>query len=535
MYTVISRQIVTPQPPACCALLRWAALPLALALLCAGGAAWAQTVTPLRVLERQLGISYDGVVPVTAPIAPVAQDGTPADTASMASAPDAATPAGAQPAAQVPTAQAPTAQDTQDDTQQAKQRAKLEAMRLLVSPGASPASPANASAANQLNQLNQPDASAQVSPANAAFERQLAAIRQALVDEALKGPTRVLSTAWVDQDGRLHEDTQVTNGMQVRGVRVLNYVDGDANTVVARIATDQQQADTPPVPGAPACPAPPDARWAQHVSVLADLAPGIRGEDMHYAVELLAAWRAQWQQASQAQAVRWRQSVHTPMQLSAYQEAVQGGSEQAQGDWQLRQQLRPAPPMATPAVEAPTDQVLDLNGAGAGAARSVSYLNKTPQPAKLTEWQLDLTLTKRGQSQVLWRDSLRLRWAVPELGLVPPSVPPALIDHMLRASAQGVQALNSLMACEPVQFALLSQDGGDIVVGGGSYNGLREGDRLVLVNSRELPKRVLHAGVANRMALAQVAQAGKAQSTLRQVAGPTLTPAPGSAWVAMPY
>ncbi|MDP4607848.1 MAG: hypothetical protein NWS83_01870, partial [Burkholderiaceae bacterium] len=101
MYTVISRQIVTPQQPACHALVRWAALPLALALLCAGGAAWAQTVTPLRVLERQLGISYDGVVPVTAPIA---QDGTPADTANMAGAPDTATPADAQPAAQTPTA-----------------------------------------------------------------------------------------------------------------------------------------------------------------------------------------------------------------------------------------------------------------------------------------------------------------------------------------------------------------------------------------------------------------------------------------------
>jgi hypothetical protein len=527
MYTVISRQIVTPQQPVSRALVRWAALPLALALLCAGGAAWAQTVTPLRVLERQLGISYDGVVPVTAPIA---QDGTPADRANMGGAPDTATPADAQPAAQTPTAQTPAAQDTQEDTQQAKQRAKLEAMRLLVSPGASPASPANASAANQ---PNPPEASAQVSPANAAFERQLAAIRQALVDEALKGPTRVLSTAWVDQDGRLHEDTQVTNGMQVRGVRVLNYVQGDANTVVARIATDQQQADMPPVPGAPACPSPPDARWAQHVSVLADLAPGIRGEDMHYATELLAAWRAQWQQTSQAQAVRWRHSVHTPVQLSAYQEAVQGGSEQAMGDWQLRQQLRPAPPMAARTVAAPTGPAVDPNYPSAAA--NASFSNTAPQPAKLTEWQLDMTLTKRGQSQVVWRDSLRLRWAVPELGLIPPSVPQALIDHMLQASAQGVQALNSLMACEPVQFALLSQDGGDIVVGGGSYNGLREGDRLVLVNSRELPKHVLHAGVANRMALAQVAQAGKAQSTLRQVAGPPLTPAPGSAWVAMPY
>jgi hypothetical protein len=91
------------------------------------------------------------------------------------------------------------------------------------------------------------------------------------------------------------------------------------------------------------------------------------------------------------------------------------------------------------------------------------------------------------------------------------------------------------MSCEPVQFSLLRQDGTSLTISGGTANGLRVGDRLVLVDSRELPKRVLHAGVAQRLALATVSQVGMAQSAVRQVAGPTL-PAPlAGDWVAMPY
>lgn len=493
----MSRQNVTPKVALGCLLCAY--------VVCASNA-WAQAKTPLRALEAQLGISYDGVVPVLAD--------APSVSPNVARAPQAALANATAPVAnQAASAAAPTSTPTSTAlgtgstpvTAEQQQKAKLAAMRALVGvPTAASRKPQSPSTATGTSAPTDP------------FEQQLAAIRQALVDEALKGPTRVVSTAWVDQDGRLHENMEATNGMKVRGVRVLDYLDDGKTNMVARIDAEQQQAETPQ---ARRCAAPEDARWAQHVSFVAALGPGIRGEDMHYATELLGVWRNAWVNAANAQATRWRQSVLTPNKLDAYQAALQGDGDTQMGDWQLRLVVRAAPPL--PPV--------------AATRFGTTAQSDTPTPAKVTQWQTDIELTKRGQPQPLMRDAQRLTWSVAELGLVPPDVPQALIEQIRQASVSGVLAMNAQMACEPVQFSLLSQDGADLVISGGSHNGLRVGDRLVLVDSKALPKHVLHAGVVKRMALAQVAQVGIGQSTVRQVAGPTLPAMAGGAWVAMPY
>tara|TARA_B110000503_G_scaffold80998_1_gene123892 strand:- start:56 stop:838 length:783 start_codon:yes stop_codon:yes gene_type:complete len=259
----------------------------------------------------------------------------------------------------------------------------------------------------------------------------------------------------------------------------------------------------------------------QHVSFVSDVGQGVRGEDLHYARELLGEWRAQWVQAAATQAVRWQQNVHAPSQLDAYQAAVQGDNKTEVADWQLNLQVRAAPPMP-PKAPAP-------------APAFPASLDVPTPPAKTTRWQVDLQLIKRGQQQGIWQTSHRLTWDQLELSLVPPEVPPALGALIRQASADGVLAINALMSCEPVQFSLLRQDGQSLTISGGTANGLRVGDRLVLVDSRELPKRVLHAGVAQRLALATVSQVGMAQSAVRQVAGPALPARLAVDWVAMPY
>ncbi len=476
---------------------------------------WAQTSngTPLRALEAQLGIPYGEVVPVTVEDVPANQPTASADAAPLAPtapASDADAPAQAAPNASPSGATVAATPTSQAD--------KIAAMRALL----------NADPSKQVDQVNPvgPSKTAasnmppveQMDVESSTFERQLAAIRQALVDEALKGPTRVVSTAWIDQSGQLREDTQVTNGMQVRGVRVLNYLDDGTSEIVARIATDQQ---IPETPQATTCAAPEDPRSVQHVSFVSDVDQGVRGEDLHYARQLLGEWRAQWVQAAATQAVRWRQNVYAPSQLDAYQAAVQGDNKTEMADWQLNLQVRAAPPMP-PKAPAP-------------APAFPASLDVPTPAAKTTHWQVDLQLIKRGQQQGIWQTSHRLTWDQLELSLVPPEVPPALDALIRQASADGVLAINALMSCEPVQFSLLRQDGPSLTISGGTANGLRVGDRLVLVDSRELPKRVLHAGVAQRLALATVSQVGMAQSSVRQVAGPTLpTPLVGD-WVAMPY
>ena len=59
----------------------------------------------------------------------------------------------------------------------------------------------------------------------AAHEQQLQLIRQALLDATLDAtPTQVISSAWVDGRGALHENHEFHSRAEVRGVRVLSYL-----------------------------------------------------------------------------------------------------------------------------------------------------------------------------------------------------------------------------------------------------------------------------------------------------------------------
>ena len=55
-------------------------------------------------------------------------------------------------------------------------------------------------------------------------EERLEALRQSLLDEALTGEVDIVSSAYVDSDGQMHESAYITANKSVRGVRVEGYV-----------------------------------------------------------------------------------------------------------------------------------------------------------------------------------------------------------------------------------------------------------------------------------------------------------------------
>jgi len=76
-------------------------------------------------------------------------------------------------------------------------------------------------------------------------EQELDAIKRVLVEEALRMPPRVVSPAWIDQNGQLQQGTRVVNGATVRGVRVANYLGDGTGVTVKGIAADKLSADPP--------------------------------------------------------------------------------------------------------------------------------------------------------------------------------------------------------------------------------------------------------------------------------------------------
>jgi len=307
----------------------------------------------------------------------------------------------------------------------------------------------------------------------------------------------------------------VPNGMKVQGVRISNYLGNGTGDVVDRIATDETVSDLSQVN---IYLVPQDQRWMQSVSFISDLSESILGENQYFASKLLNEWRVQWDDVARTQAVRWSQSAHAPSTLGIYQAAVQGDNTSQLADWQLSMRvhnLTPNLPLQVPAL--------------------TSTLGATSVPAKTTYLQADWVLTKRDQQQATWQYSQQLVWDVDALSLLPPDVPQTVIDSIRLGSASGVQGINTLMSREPLQFSILNYKGQDLTISGGSQNGLRVGDTLVLVNSSELLEPVLQASVAQGLALGEVVQVGVVRSTIRQVAGSKLPMAPAGTWMAIPY
>ncbi len=470
--------------------------------------------TTLRALEAQAGIP-DGSPPIAqaapAPVTP----GPAASAAQAANGAAAPTPAQAGGAATPPPPLKPepidwanfkAPQSDEERRLEAAKAKKIADMRALLGTNAAPAKAAAKASAPQKQAKD-----AEATP----YDAQLAAIRDALIEKALQGPTRVVSTAWIDDQGRLHEDAQMTNDMRVRGVRVLNYTANGKASIKADV--DMQ------APNQPICAAPDAAKWTQHVRVMSRISSDVRPEDLHFANEMLAGWRTEWVRASQTYARRWQQSPMNVAERDAYEQALLGratGGRPDQGQWRLLMTIARAE---------------EGSETAAAPAPQFALFGAPPDTGISRHWQLTLRLEPMFNNATPLVQQAKLTWTMPEATLIPPKLPENVAVGLAWESEKWIKAINERMACEPLQFAMKEKMGGEVHINGGRFNGLEVGDRLVMVDSRALPARMLHAGVAARLALAEVAQVDETESVLRQVAGPQLPEKPQGDWVAMPY
>jgi hypothetical protein len=326
-------------------------------------------------------------------------------------------------------------------------------------------------------------------------EARLKAIREALVLAAAQGPTRVVADAWLDDKGALREDTRMTSEVRVRGVRVRSYLQGndqrrwqaevDAAAIDPRLTVEA-------LAKRKACPVPSEARWAHHVGWHLELAPAAASVWDYFGQQALAAARQPWQQASGA---RWVATPAAPAAESAYQRMLlgQGGPG---APWQLHMVLQ------------------------ASAA-----------PNNAVRLQLRAQLVAAPNRAQVWRAQAEVMWPLGQAGLSAPTLPEAVTRELAQLAQRWQQALGERLACEPLHFAL-HREGGALMLHAGEPSGLRQGDRVVLVNKHDIPAQVLHAGVVSRLALAKVESIEGQRSTLRQVAGPPV-PTQGD-WVALP-
>jgi hypothetical protein len=362
----------------------------------------------------------------------------------------------------------------------------------------------------------------------AANEAQLAAIRQAILEATLDRPTRVISSAWVDEQGALHESAHFHSEAQVRGVRVLSYVQDDEpqTQVSAEVLPWGWRPQGAGAEGA--CAAPPRP-WRLPLLVQTVMPKGFSGPQQFASQTLLGLAQQSWTQHMQS-SQRWRAQA-LPALVAASHNAAAGSASNAG--------------FSNAYMRALTGQQDDSIGWSA----ELSLVPHAPLPERLWAERLKL-----GAPEPLWHWSLQLRlgqrqspsaplavqWEVTQVVTVSPAQMannPSAWAQQLQGQLQAqmhswVAQLDEHTACEPVQFHVRRQGAQQLELQAGADSGLRPGDRVLLVNPGQVPSRMLEAGVAQHLALAEVVRVGPQRTVLQALAGPALT-SPGP-WMALP-
>lgn len=357
------------------------------------------------------------------------------------------------------------------------------------------------------------DSRAARSPTVKQHEAQLGAIRQAILQATMDRPTRVLSSAWIDDKGALHESAHFQSESEVRGVRVLSYL--------------QDEQDTPPQVSAEVlpwgwrtaqtktteCKAPPRP-WRLPLVMQTRVDNGFTGAQQFASQSVMHLVDQSWTQQMQA-SQRWRaQSKSTPPD-NAYLRALTGPSESPTG-WTAELVLKPHAP-----------------GQDFSMRQAWHDLNKNEKDWR---WTLSFTLGERHASQ----GPIEPRWQIEQVITINPqdaSQNPSAWVHRLKEQLQHqmqawVAQLDKRSACEPVQFHVRRTEADKLTLQAGMESGLRAGDRVLLINPSHVPSQMLEPGATQHLALAQVVNVGRDRTELQQLAGPTL--AAQGHWMALP-
>ena len=344
-------------------------------------------------------------------------------------------------------------------------------------------------------------------------DAQLAAIRQAILDATLDRPTRVISSAWVDNKGAFHESAHFHSEAQVRGVRVLSYVQGDEP--VAQVSAEVLPWGWKPVGADQSCKAPPRP-WRLPLGVQVVMPEGFSGPQLYASQTLLELAQQSWSQNMQA-SQRWRThnvAQAAPQSDNAYMRALTGQTEERSG-WMAEISLQPH----APAVARSWTEYLGLKDSDPLLRWTLSLrLGQKLSPASrlVPQWQIDQIISivpmALAQSPTAWAQQMQ-----------------GLLQERMR---QWVAQLDKQTECEPVQFHVRRQGTQSLELQAGFDSGLRPGDRVLLMDPAHVPARMLEPGVAQHLALAQVVKVGPHRTELQQLAGPAL--ASHGAWMALP-
>jgi hypothetical protein len=343
-------------------------------------------------------------------------------------------------------------------------------------------------------------------------------LRNALAAAALKAPLTVRSSAWIDESGRLHENTRVESGVQLRGVRVLAYLEKDGE-VEAQLAQSSVSV-LPPAWRGGACEEAP-GRYRRSVALsVTERARGSEGYGFLGRVARLAEshFLAQWS------ADRVAELYVDPRADSAYERALLPAVVAMEPQFRLSIEFAPLPASRDPlAVPLPFKETLRTWG-----------LDVESRTLRSLPFALRLTLSDRTTGRVLLVDHWSTQLPESGMSITARGVPEELLNALQKKLDAWKDDVTKALICEPQRLQVVMQSGERLDLQAGAAIGVRAGDQFVLVDAERVPARMLEAGALDAASLWEVQSVDAARASARRLAGPLPAPSASRRWVALP-
>ena len=384
-------------------------------------------------------------------------------------------------------------------------------------------------------------------------EEKLEAIKQALVDLAMESEVTLGSAAYIDSQGVLHESALMSSNSQVRGVRVLSYLE-EAGIPVARVEASMLSDRT--CPGAR-----PELRRE------ALLRTGHRGVNKrlgdHYLSEVATlskevvmsalsgstAWTARPEvryssnydnlvSGGSSERIPYRFDVtiseHNPAAVDRHQvfDVIDYGASMGKAalDFAFGYSEWTGMAGAFWGVMPMLDEGSSSGTSVFPLRKAVGYYSLSMLPAyarSVAPWpsanlDYELVIVDRKREMPLWRKTLTLSYPRLPKGFTKSDMPPEFRHQIMLATEQMMAEATASMTCTAQYYHLSNADGerGVATINAGSLAGVRLGDQFLLSSDPNILNAAVNAAALSSLALARVESVNRHTAVLKHIAGP---------------
>jgi hypothetical protein len=347
-----------------------------------------------------------------------------------------------------------------------------------------------------------------IGSASAHSEQRIEALRNALINRAMQAPTRIKSSAWIDQSGRLQESTRITSDMTVRGIRLV--ANPDAQDVTdEKIIIDAANSVITPEKCSDA-----NSAWLRRAILKIEQHGSNDGISADHMAEIVRATNHLFAETWSSKG-SW--NLLPASDLNHYEQLVRVGRQ----------------------VSAPYGITVSIV-----TAKSEPKLKTTSQNLKeaffppsplLPDSMLILTiiLSESASGKTVWSSSAPLHFPATTVSILKRPLPGDISTQLASIISRWKQQVDTKLKCEPIFFNVVNEADGTININAGQASGLRENDKVLVIDQGQVPQHILEGGLDKSVFLAEVESVSNYSSRLRFFSTP-----PGrntSRWIAIPF